>query len=71
VTLTNSGTVTLNIMGIAASANYAADSTACGATLAAGANCVISVTFTRFCGHAYWPDGALGEKMPAPLGSES
>jgi|SRR5450432_2675581 hypothetical protein len=46
VTLTNSGTVTLNIMSIAASANYAADSTACGATLAAGANCVISVTFT-------------------------
>jgi Abnormal spindle-like microcephaly-assoc'd, ASPM-SPD-2-Hydin len=46
VTLTNSGTVTLNIMGVMASANYSADSSACGATLAAGANCVISVTFT-------------------------
>jgi hypothetical protein len=46
VTLTNSGTFPLNIMGIAASADYAADSTACGATLAVGANCVINVTFT-------------------------
>jgi hypothetical protein len=51
VTLTNSGTVTLNIMGIAASANYSADSSACGATLAAGANCVINVTFTPSCGY--------------------
>jgi hypothetical protein len=46
VTLTNSGTVTLNLMGIAASSNYAVDSSACGATLAPAANCVITVTFT-------------------------
>lgn len=46
VTVTNSGTVTLNLMGFAASANYSVDSSACGATLAAGANCVINVTFT-------------------------
>jgi hypothetical protein len=45
VTLTNSGTVPLNITSIAASANYAADSTACGATLAPAANCIINVTF--------------------------
>ncbi len=46
ITLTNSGTVTLNITSIAASANYTADSSACGATLAPAANCVINVTFT-------------------------
>jgi hypothetical protein len=46
ITLTNSGTVPLNIMSITASTNFSADSTACPATLAAGANCVINVTFT-------------------------
>ena len=46
ITLTNSGTVPLNIMGITASTNFSVDSTACAATLAAGANCVVNVTFT-------------------------
>jgi hypothetical protein len=46
VTLTNPGTVGINLMGIAASANYSVDSSACGATLAPAANCVINVTFT-------------------------
>jgi hypothetical protein len=49
ITVTNSGTVPLSIVSVAASANYAADSTACPtspATLAAGANCVVNVTFT-------------------------
>jgi len=52
VTLTNTGTGALTITSIAASGDFAATSTgatACPispATLAAGANCVISVTFT-------------------------
>ena len=46
ITLTNSGTVSLNIMGITASTNFSADNTACPATLAAGAMCVVNVTFT-------------------------
>jgi hypothetical protein len=45
LTLTNSGTATLNITSIVASAPYA-QTTTCGATVAAGANCSISVTFT-------------------------
>jgi hypothetical protein len=46
ITLTNSGTGPLNITSITASTNFSADSTACAATLAAGAMCVINVTFT-------------------------
>ena len=45
VTLTNSGTAALNITSIVASAPYAQTNT-CGASVAAGANCSISVTFT-------------------------
>jgi hypothetical protein len=45
VTLTNGGTAALNITSIAASAPYAQTNT-CGASLAAGANCSINVTFT-------------------------
>jgi len=48
VTLTNSGNATLNITGIninAGSSNYSQTNT-CGSSLAAGANCMISVTFT-------------------------
>jgi hypothetical protein len=46
ITLTNSGTVPLNVMSITASTNFSSDSTACPATLAAAANCVVNVTFT-------------------------
>jgi len=47
LTLTNSGAVTLHITNIASANNdFSSDSTACGATLAPSANCVISVTFT-------------------------
>ncbi len=49
VTVTNSGNATLNLSNIAlAGAGAAAfsDSTTCAATLAAGANCTISVAFT-------------------------
>jgi hypothetical protein len=45
VQLTNYGTATLNISGIALSTNYSETNT-CGSTLAAGASCFISVTFT-------------------------
>jgi hypothetical protein len=45
VTLTNTGNATLNISSIVPSGDYA-DTTTCGATLAASANCSITVTFT-------------------------
>ena len=49
VTLTNSGTAALNITSIVASPPYAQTNT-CGASVAAGANCSINVTFTA---HGY------------------
>ncbi|MFI4972169.1 MAG: beta strand repeat-containing protein, partial [Hyphomicrobiales bacterium] len=45
VTLTNPGIATLSITSIVASAQYAQTNT-CGASVAVGANCTISVTFT-------------------------
>jgi len=45
VLLTNYGTTTLSIAGIAATNNFSETDT-CGSSLAAGANCTISVTFT-------------------------
>src|SRR5713226_6839552 len=45
VTLTNSGTATLTISSIATTGDYAQTNT-CGASVTAGANCTISVTFT-------------------------
>ena len=45
VTLTNGGTATLQITGIATSGAFAQTST-CGGTLAAGKKCTIDVTFT-------------------------
>ena len=48
VTLTNSGNATLNITSIATSGDFAqvTSSKPCGSTLAAGASCIIRVTFT-------------------------
>jgi hypothetical protein len=46
VTLTNTGTAALTINSIAASGDFAVSNNPCGGNLAAGANCVISVTFT-------------------------
>jgi subtilase family serine protease len=48
VTVTNTGTGTLNIGGIAISGDFAqtTSSKPCGSTLAAGKNCIIKVTFT-------------------------
>ena len=48
ITLTNSGTATLNISGITASGDFAIKTvkTSCGSTVAPGASCAIKVTFT-------------------------
>ncbi|HEX7288445.1 MAG TPA: choice-of-anchor D domain-containing protein, partial [Candidatus Angelobacter sp.] len=45
VTLTNGGNASMNISGIAASADFAQTNN-CGATLAVGASCTVNVTFT-------------------------
>ncbi|MEV8540202.1 carbohydrate-binding protein [Streptomyces sp. NPDC051572] len=45
VTVTNSGTATASLTGIAAGGDFAQTDT-CGNSLAAGANCTVSVTFT-------------------------
>ena len=46
VTLTNTGSATLNISRISTNLDYHISANGCGATLAAGANCSVSVTFT-------------------------
>jgi len=46
VTLTNTGSAALNISSITADLDYHISANTCGATLAAGANCSVSVTFT-------------------------
>ncbi len=51
VTLFSTGNTTVNLNAIAApTGDYAVNSTTCGATLAAGATCSISVTFTPTAG---------------------
>ena len=46
VTLSNSGTASVNILGIGIPMPYFAETNNCGSSLAAGANCAINVTFT-------------------------
>jgi hypothetical protein len=46
VTLSNTGTASLKITSIATSGDFHVSSSTCGSSLAAGANCTISVTFT-------------------------
>jgi hypothetical protein len=46
VTLTNTGASTLSITSIAASGDFAIQSTTCGGTLAPKAKCTVKVTFT-------------------------
>jgi len=46
VTLTNTGSATLNISSITTSGDFHISNNTCGATVAAGANCAVSVTFT-------------------------
>ena len=45
VTLTNTGTATLHISSVAATGDYTIASNTCGSQVAAGANCVVGVTF--------------------------
>jgi len=71
VTLRNTGTAALNITGIAASGDFARTTT-CAATLAAGANCTISVTFTPTAmgartGAVTLASNALGSPHRIPL----
>lgn len=46
VTLTNTGTATLNIFSVTISGDFAISSNTCGSQVAAGANCKVSVKFT-------------------------
>jgi sugar lactone lactonase YvrE len=52
-TLTNTGSAALNISSIVVSGASFADTTSCGSTLAAGASCMISVTFTPSAAASY------------------
>jgi hypothetical protein len=45
VTLSNTGSATLNISSVTASGDFHLSTNTCGATVAAGANCAVSVTF--------------------------
>jgi Abnormal spindle-like microcephaly-assoc'd, ASPM-SPD-2-Hydin len=45
VTLSNTGTATLNISSITASGDFAISNKTCGATVSAGTSCAVSVTF--------------------------
>jgi phosphatidylethanolamine-binding protein (PEBP) family uncharacterized protein len=71
ITLTNGGTAALTITTIAASGDYAQTNT-CGTSLAAGANCSISVTFTPTAagtrtGAVTVTDNAAGSPQTASL----
>ena len=46
VKLTNTGTATLNISNIGVSGDFAISAKTCGSTVAVGASCTVSVTFT-------------------------
>jgi len=74
VTLTNSGTATLNISSIATSGDFALTTSTkpCGSTLAAGKNCTIKVTFTPTqvgarTGNLTITDNASGSPQTVPL----
>src|SRR5207249_3130960 len=78
VTLTNTGTAALTINSFAASGDFATTSTGASAcptspaTLAAGANCSINVTFTPTAsgtraGTLSEPHSAVGSPQPLPL----
>ncbi len=71
ITLTNSGKAMLTITSVAVSPNFAETNT-CGATLAAGANCVINVTLLptiagSVSGTVSFTDNATGSPQTVPL----
>ncbi len=72
VTLKNTGTATLDISKIAASASFAISANTCGATLGAGKTCKVSVTFTpavlgSVTGLLSFTDNASGSPQTASL----
>ena len=76
VTLTNTGSATLDITSIAASGDFAlatvAKNKACGSTVAAGASCTIKVTFTPtkigpLTGDVTITDNAANSPQQVPL----
>ena len=71
ITLTNTGTASLSISGIQASAKFSQTNN-CTASLAAGASCTISVTFTpnangTVSGSLMVTDNAAGSPQSVPL----
>lgn len=71
VTLTNTGTATLSITGIAASGDFKETNT-CGSSVLAAAKCTISVTFTPTVagtrtGNVTITDNATGSPQSVPL----
>ena len=72
VTLKNTGKITLNISGISANGDFAVSSNSCGATLAVGKSCKVSVTFTpgqiySRTGTLSITDNAVGSSQVVPL----
>lgn len=72
VTVKNTGTGTLNISSILPSASFAVSSKTCGATLAVGKTCKVSVTFTppslgAVNGDLTFADNAPGSPQAVPL----
>jgi hypothetical protein len=72
VTLTNTGTGTLNITSITTSGDFHISNNTCGATVAAGAQCAVSVTFTptkkgKRTGNLTFTDNAANSPQTVPL----
>ncbi|MGH9374546.1 MAG: choice-of-anchor D domain-containing protein, partial [Terriglobia bacterium] len=66
VTLSNTSTGPVTITGIVASPSNFTDTTTCGATLAAGANCVITVTYMATAGGGQTGTLTISTSAPGP-----
>jgi len=71
LTLTNTGSATLNITSIVTTGNFS-DTTTCTSTLAAGSNCTVSVTFSplsaaALTGATTFTDNAVGSPQAVSL----
>ena len=72
VTLTNTGNATLNLASVTVTGDYQISSNTCGATVDAGASCVVSVTLTPTKkgsrkGTLSFTDNAAGSPQTVPL----
>jgi len=65
VTLTNTGSAVLNITGISSTTTNFTETNNCGASVAAGASCVISVSFTPATGGPLTGFIAISDNAPA------